>query len=179
MGNPIDDETLKETRGNLVKAFAEQDKKFGAVPEVERYEKFIDPILRKVEVDARTEPEPVDAQAREREGAAERAEREGFRVERETIGQFDFRTGRQLNGNTKAVPVRREGPHTQAARYVFAAIRHAPGLGEWRQRLDKIVYAPQTLAWKNIKYSELLADFIRVYGNPLKKRDPKIFSRGK
>lgn len=179
MGKPVDDATLRETRDALVGAFAEQDRQFGAIPETERYEKFIDPILRKVEVDAASEPAPV-AKADAGESVADKAERQGFRVENEIIGQFDLKTGRQLSG--KPVPQqvrRREGKNTKLARYIFAAIRNAPGLADWRARMDKIVFSTMPLEWKATKYMEILHDFVRVYGNPLAKKDRKIITGGR
>jgi post-segregation antitoxin (ccd killing protein) len=183
MSKELDAETLRATREGLVESFAEQDRQFGALPEPERYEKFIDPILRKVEVDVADEARRAAADVSEGDKAAasaeleEKARREGWRTEREAVGEFNLATGEQLSGT----PVQRkpEGPYTRTARYIFRAIRNAPGLIEWKHRMDKIVLSSHPPEWKAKQYMKVLEDFVRYYGNPLAKKDRKIIVGGK
>jgi len=66
-------EDLRDTKDFLVESIAEQAKQIGILPNVEAHERFVEPILRQVEVDleeqgAQPIASPADEPAEEPEG---------------------------------------------------------------------------------------------------------------
>lgn len=180
-----DEKTLRQTKDNLVGAITGQAKQFGLMPDVEAAEKFLDPILRKVEADAaapkpakRPVPErPEDSQWYGEPGHSPKVPI-GTTIVHESLGTFDW----NLQTNNVSVPSHilprepRLSPSMRAARDILRVMRNMP---EWRAAIEKVALSSAPPAQKERTYRDILNRFRRFHGDPRKGIDPKIVVGGK
>lgn len=175
-----DTETLKETRNDLLDRVTEQQRRFGMLPDVRVAEEFIDPILRKVEVDERDKRPQPKAAARELPDDPTLSRRGNklpdgtYRAEEGYAGTYAFgRPGAGLKVIDPApwVQEKQDTPNVAAARKCFRAMRQHP---DWKARVEKIALAPLSYVEREKQLKSVLADYVRLYGDPRKPRDRKI-----
>jgi len=186
----LDAATLRETRDGLLKAVQDQRRDVGVpVPDERTAAEFIDPIMRKVEVD-NAESRIKDLTRPPRKPAPEQ--------DGEWLGEPDhapklteipgtvttYSTGSAgtalLTPGGPAIykpaapwdrPRTKHGPNTDA---MLQRIRELKALPEWRKRLEKILFANETDDWKASQYLKVLKDSVRLFGDPRVVKEKKI-----
>lgn len=198
---PLDESTLRETRDELVKGITDTARAMGAIaPSHRRAEEFIDPILRKVEVDheaamrGESTAAPVLADpARERGEWSPQSERRPESVGGEKvsfiekeIGEYQLLKGGGVRpvGNAPKTGELREAVQARFKRLMIQALIQDK---EWMQVFKSAMFicgkhlAPlRGCAECNKRerfYDELLANAVRLYGDPRKDKS-KIISVG-
>lgn len=188
MAAPLKGEDLRDAKDFLVGAIAEQAKDLGWMPKPEIHERAVEPIIRRVEVDAEDEARrsvlgPTALAALEPAppppGPPARAGWE--RIPEEAAGAvlIDPKTGEVVQVVRFDEPEAPEIRHTAVRRARFRKLRELP---EWRARVLAIVDDPTaTLEQKANRYEAIYQDSIRFFGDPEKPRPRKatIFSKPK
>lgn len=196
---PLDERTLRETREELVKGITDTARAMGGMPSQRAAENFIDPILRKVEVDHEAAmrgelgPQPTPDQPRERGDWASQSERKPESVggedvsfiERE-LGEYQLLKGGGVRpiGDAPTSAEIKEAVHVRFKRLMIQAlIQHK----DWLQVFKNAMFicgkhlSPMKGCAECSKrerfYDELLANAVRLYGDPRKDKS-KIISVG-
>ena len=175
----IDAATIRDTRDDLVSRITTQAKMIGLMPDVIAAEKFVDPILRKVEVDASSETDRAPSGSKDREHSSGEWTGEpghspkvpgGSEVRVSGSGpvRWDLKTN-QVHAPWVKTP--KESPKTAAARECFRVMRLMP---EWRHLVEKVAFSTLSLKDKEQRFRMLLVQFRKLFGDPRKPLDRKI-----
>jgi hypothetical protein len=195
---PLDEQTLRDTRDELVKGLTDMARAAGGIPSARMAEDFVNPILNKVMVDheaaMRGEPESPVVPDRQRErGEWAGSERKPEAVADEkvsflerNVGEYQLLKGGGVRpiGDAPKTGEIREAVQARFKRLMIQAlIQHK----EWKQVFHNAMFicgkhlAPVRGCAECSKrerfYDELLANAVRLYGDPRKDKS-KIISVG-
>jgi len=168
----LTEESLRETKENLVGAINRWVEVGGGIPDTRAAEDLIAPILAKSEEaneeDRRRDMVRKDVnetfRADRKDRFRKRAEEMGYTFIHEELGTVDVDWNRGIA--TTTVDLAKpgvEGPAAQATRKRFRELARLP---EWRQRVLAVFEAPLSQSEKGAAYLRILHDSVRVLGDP-------------
>lgn len=172
---------LKDIRDKIVGKVMEQCRVWGdPLPRTKLAEEFVDPIIRKVEVDNETSRVHEMYHGQEKVSAAGWTGEQGHSVKvpenttisREEIGTVQMGTGKFIPHHDCEVSEKREdSPAVAAAREVLRVMRQMP---EWKAAIEKVAYSNLNANQKETAYRKIFVAFKRFFGDPRKPLDKKI-----
>lgn len=189
---PLDAETLRDTRDDLLQRVTDHTRQTGHVPDVRAAEQLIDPILRKVEVDHVSD--------RQRDLVrAEAGLRSDGRASDGTLTAAGRRRGpkplAQVGGIKSSVVAGQEPDLAQEharIRLIRMMAKELLGIPEWKDRLKKvgrmcgrhdgvIIPAVQTCfdcSRRERALRQVIARAVKEFGHPQKPRENKLIVSG-
>lgn len=179
---------LKKTRDSLVGAVLKQVKEWGdPLPSSRAAEDFVDPIIRKVDVDLESQPSTTSKESQRTGtkkldkdgwvGEPQHSPRmpEGTKISYENLGEFEWnlRTNEVAPKSGAKTPWARpkENLRTASARECFRLMRLMP---EWRELVEKAAFSALKAEQKEAVYRRLLVTWRKFFGDPRKPLGPRI-----
>lgn len=200
---PLTEEDLRDVKQDLVQRVANQDRYFGGVGSEERAEQLVVPIVEKIARDHDEErrkdlvrPAFVP-QIKPVGQAAAAAERDDVEVKTQAVGQYDFESDKLVLAPELAARLREREelearfPRIRALRQIFHRIRTDPEMGEWRERVEKVMLTPlppghtrtgckacfSHVCWvPETMYRKIATAFMEAHGDPLEAPAQKAYS---
>lgn len=176
MAGPLKAEELRDAKEFLVENIADQARQIGLMPAPDVHARAVDPIIRRVEVDAEDEarrgvrPDPPAPAVEEVERVDERGF-EHFRGEAVGVAVIDPVTG-EVELQMLGAPPPREPHWLRLRRARFRELRALP---EWRARVEKVMHDPTLNAdQRREKYESIYKDSVRLFGDPATRKDKRI-----
>jgi hypothetical protein len=179
----ISEKVLRDTKAELVGGLLDEQRKSGQLPEAAPMERFVDDQLAVVvsthdarlrEAEAKriaaeaapvTEREETTKGPGEWYGEAEHSPKIPEALAGETVTAFS----RPLRNSDLVAP-----QQSPAEVMLRGMVRRAMTHPDWKRRLEAVLMSTETDSNKLRAYNAILKDCIRLYGDPRKKRAPKI-----
>lgn len=162
----LTEETLRETKDDLLTRVTEQQRQVGMLPEVDRAEAFILPILAKVAVDHEEDRarDAVRASARQRQAEVLEDARRRRIISDPTVtyshaGEFSWNLDTDEVRPTGGSPFAdAETRRRLAEGRLRAQVRGLLGMPAWRERFDAVGALKVSTAERDRRYAEILRD---------------------